>query len=739
MEDMEAVVRVPGLNHVPEEWVEELLRAAQWVVAGVSGPEDSGTLRCGVIQGNPASRWMTALPSVLWDNITKLQPGAQVICASAEKCVDQLDALQPSSNAVGSRPKLQVETYRSACAWIRSQGLSTAEGGGCRQVVFVLDVDSTYSAAFAVTLLTIVTWGRWAAARKMAPKRVVVILVSLGPVDAAVRSVLDEAHGGNLMDFELAELDEDEEQLNFVPLGKPELGDALRHIAARATEGERHCIMLCGNAASFAELTEEEGISLEILAEEYNSQAPDKLACGDRRTVVVDLCRRFHAPLIVQGFTHLHLVTDAGHDYVKAHDFRTGQIVDMNLYMPADELAEQLSWAFRTDCPRDKVTIYLDVTEPRLQPERRRLFNDRQMEGMLAGLSFLDKWLGGTGSNALRPLIKACPTAALDSMMRMANMGLIKVNLAEMSMTECLERPLRRRFHDLLRLFDYDPRLALFVALPSKSTAVNSVKIQFAALQMEGGANMFWVLDPGSACDGALVDACAGYTKGFATTGTVWALLGFWKMAMKRSRGFEGGVESLELIPGRVEIPAARAWAMATRVGDIEGILRRHCPDWVDVLSFVAEPDRMDKADVDELRQHLLRCYSSQIAAAVVPKPPADDQGGSEHLVVTQYQDLASRALFRSVVGLEGLVDFQAITQSDSREKVPFGVYVNLSRPSSHADTQVKDWIWIPHNTWASWTPGCLPPGSTSDHGVRLGQILGRTAPFQVNVDEVGL
>ncbi|KAL3958318.1 hypothetical protein ACCO45_006480 [Purpureocillium lilacinum] len=637
MANTEEAVKVPGLNHVPEEWVEELSRAAQWAAAGVSGPEESGAVRYGVLQGDPASRWLTAVSSVLWEGITTLQPGTSMTYITYEKYATWLGNMnrQPTARTTGgadARLELKFESFQSVHLRLQSQGEGSVEGGGSRQVVFVLEVDSTYSAGFAVALLTIATWSRWATTRASAPKRVVVLLVSVGDLHKTIRNVLDDACQGSVQEFVLPALSEGMDRLNFVQLDWPEVSELFGRVAETASDTERHCIILFEGAADVVDVGNLGCIPSHAFKWWDNAMTADLFVCGGRPIVVLQVPLGFHAPYLVEGFTHLHLVTDTQRAFTKVRDVQTDQIVSLLLEACVDELKEQLSWAFKVDCPRENVTVY-------------------------------------------------------------QNPGLVQANLDEMRVTACLEEPLGRAFHGLLRLFDYDPRLAMFVALPCENMAVQAIKIQFAALQMVGVDQVFPTLRFGNRCDDErqfdIFAGCIGLTRGIAMTGTIWALLGFWKRAIRDSVQFHGVENKLyKLIPGRGVNRAPTQ--SAHEIG---------YPVRTDESNYIAH------REMDELREQLLRCYHSQVAVATVPN---EYGSGAEDQAEAQYQDLATQSPFVMEGGLNGLINFPAITQSGPNEGTPFGVYTGLARTDTYERTFLRDWIWIPQGTWNAWTlPNC--------------------------------
>lgn len=721
MANTEEAVKVPGLNHVPEEWVEELSRAAQWAAAGVSGPEESGAVRYGVLQGDPASRWLTAVSSVLWEGITTLQPGTSMTYITYEKYATWLGNMnrQPTARTTGgadARLELKFESFQSVHLRLQSQGEGSVEGGGSRQVVFVLEVDSTYSAGFAVALLTIATWSRWATTRASAPKRVVVLLVSVGDLHKTIRNVLDDACQGSVQEFVLPALSEGMDRLNFVQLDWPEVSELFGRVAETASDTERHCIILFEGAADVVDVGNLGCIPSHAFKWWDNAMTADLFVCGGRPIVVLQVPLGFHAPYLVEGFTHLHLVTDTQRAFTKVRDVQTDQIVSLLLEACVDELKEQLSWAFKVDCPRENVTVYQNPGESLLDPERRCHFNGWQMEGMLVELSYLETWLGGVGSRAFLPLVHPCLTEAKDSMVRMANAGLVQANLDEMRVTACLEEPLGRAFHGLLRLFDYDPRLAMFVALPCENMAVQAIKIQFAALQMVGVDQVFPTLRFGNRCDDErqfdIFAGCIGLTRGIAMTGTIWALLGFWKRAIRDSVQFHGVENKLyKLIPGRVSIEPLSAKQVLRCATEIWKVLQTQSAHEIGYPVRTDESNYIAHREMDELREQLLRCYHSQVAVATVPN---EYSSGAEDQAEAQYQDLATQSPFVMEGGLNGLINFPAITQSGPNEGTPFGVYTGLARTDTYERTFLRDWIWIPQGTWNAWTPPQLPPGESS-------------------------
>lgn len=735
-------LQIPGLNHVPQEWMEELSRAAQWAAAGFGGPEESGALRCGVIQGNPTSRWLIALSSVLFEGTTRLHPYTSVIYATDQRWRGHVQALNEESlrggTAADEGPEFRIDSYQTVQLWLRGQGSSSAKGD-TRAVLFVLEVDSTYSAAFAAALLAIMAWSRWAASRKSAPRKVAVILVSVGAMHATVQRVLDEALPGDVMAFELARLHDGRERVKQFRLDTSKTCEVLCRIAREASDAERHLVLLFGTPMPYRALLTLDEVGYLKLNKENSSSAESRFASKDARMLIMRLPWGFHAPFPIRGFTHLHLICTADAEIVKSHDFQTGQVVDIYRDAAIADLKEQFSWAFRADCPRENVSVYRQVNEPFLRPERRCLFNDRQMEGMLAEVAYLGTWLGGIGGKAFLPLVQPNFMTAYDSMRRMANLDILKVDFENMGMTESLEKSLRGPFHALLRLFDYDPRLALFVCFPTRSAAVRAIKIQVAALQLVGIVSLFPALEFGrdhGVVKEEIAALCSGYTKSIATTGTTWALLALWKNAMRSHLDLlAGNAGDSQLVPGKVTISWEAASRMLAWEDEIREVLKSHPIEDLDLLPSSDEPDTIENWEVNELREHVLHCYNSQLAAAILPDNGGADDADEEHPVPVRYRDLASRSIFGVEDGVEGLVDFQMLKHKDSNMKVPIGAYMNLIRTDRRSHTDLRDWIWIPRSTWASWAPGRAAASTSTQEPGSLVQILGRTAPVENNAD----
>ncbi|OAQ64832.1 hypothetical protein VFPPC_06045 [Pochonia chlamydosporia 170] len=243
----------------------------------------------------------------------------------------------------------------------------------------------------------------------------------------------------------------------------------------------------------------------------------------------------FRAPVQIGGFDRAFILVSP-HVQQTILDGRTGHLADGSFHIFPEQEMEQASWANRFTCPSSSVTVFRDRTRPwnARDAERRVLVGDGQLAGFLAALSNLDFRSSPAGKYAMDVFI-VDRTTRRDRLRQLNQMGICRVSdKLEFCSDYGLSGTTRSAFYDLLPMFDYDPRLALFVALPCSDLAVINVKIQLAAMIKIGVRKLIQLRMPAD-IDHKQFHAnlvrryCSGYTARHASLGSLWALLAIWK------------------------------------------------------------------------------------------------------------------------------------------------------------------------------------------------------------------
>lgn len=448
----------------------------------------------------------------------------------------------------------------------------------------------------------------------------------------------------------------------------------------------------------------------------------------------------FRAPVQIGGFDRAFILVSP-HVQQTIIDGRTGQLADGSFHIFPEQEMEQASWAYRFTCPSSSVTVFRDRTRPwnARDAERRVLVGDGQLAGFLAALSNSDFRSSPAGKYAMDVFI-VDRTTRRDRLRQLNQMGICRVSdKLEFCSDYGLPGTTRSAFYDLLPMFDYDPRLALFVALPCSDLAVINVKIQLAAMIKIGVRKLIQLRMPAD-IDHKQFHAnlvrryCSGYTARHASLGSLWALLAIWKSVAISARSFPAEQSALGLrgavhaLDKMAEVTVTHSRDAIKLMMEVAQVLRRRQNVHSQPTAFTEER-RWDAASALALEGHLLRCF---VHSAVMATPMPQGKHGEG--VEWRLYDIGSHKPVNRSRWLD-LVDFDSVAAHEQHwhggERGPmFGVSLVTTMIPGESTLSILDWTWIHSRIVGEWL-------QEYGNGQALSNILKSECQFGENLDQL--
>ncbi|KAG8409977.1 hypothetical protein J3458_019049 [Metarhizium acridum] len=438
---------------------------------------------------------------------------------------------------------------------------------------------------------------------------------------------------------------------------------------------------------------------------------------------IICLPHGFRAPVQLKGFNRV-VVFGSPLIEKRITDARTGRIVMAPLRTSKYDEVEEASWAYRSDCPANAVTVYRGTADRPIakNAERRTKINGEHQAGFFAALSN-SQFRSSSIARCAAEMFFVFSGFRDDCLKQLRQMRICRVSPGfEFGGGAEVGDAARSAFYELLPIFDYDPRLALFAALPSSDPKVAVIKIQLAALVKVGLGHIFKFHAKSEDVNTKakrvelrrrLANDLRGYTRRMASHGSLWTLLALWKSAAIESGSF-------------VTDDAALASSGSLQVGEgLVGITFRESRHVIDLMSTVsqvlaahhgvqAQPTNFDEEKheeftfrhYEELHKHLLQCFIHS-AVLAAPAPEDESAGESQRAEEMDFYDMRS---YKTVCGSVwvSLVDFDFVERIQ-KQKCPqhngklFGISLEAHKLPGEPFIRVMDWLWIHPSRVAEW------------------------------------
>ncbi|KAL2670492.1 hypothetical protein Neosp_014280 [[Neocosmospora] mangrovei] len=411
---------------------------------------------------------------------------------------------------------------------------------------------------------------------------------------------------------------------------------------------------------------------------------------------VQDLIR---SPFPLTGFDHVHVVANSTSTKV-VFDAVSGQLTSTLAQMSRQERKEQLAYAHRSQ-GASSVTFYIDrpcIDRPvtRFQEAGTRLrrlqVSNEHLGGFIAALAGVEAW----GIDALE--VAGCfvphmeEYALMTTVKRLIDQGLLRRAQGTGLLALQIHDKEAEVFKAVLPILDYDHRLAYFVAQHTDNMILRQSKLQLASLlTVEASELMNLPADMGEDFD-ALASKCWGYTRPLAKQGTMWMVLGLWKLAAKHLNDFhEGMITNLTHVPvlgTPVHVSLLESAKVANTIKKLTRALAKLHIGLIDVPT-ADETGELDRAGCVELQTHLFTAFLGQL---IVGSPMNGEWGWqvvASGIGVVDFQDW-----------VHWFVKIDQMYKADG-ETVVWGVFNTLSRQGRRIS--VGDWTWIPGSIVAEY------------------------------------
>ncbi|KAF5247233.1 hypothetical protein FANTH_6490 [Fusarium anthophilum] len=426
----------------------------------------------------------------------------------------------------------------------------------------------------------------------------------------------------------------------------------------------------------------------------------------------------YRHPFPLAEFEQIHLCLTTFREQT-IFDPYTEQMARIRFLTSEEERREQVALAFRTSNVPLRVAMYCDqgTIDHFVEfgaSERRLRIHNSHAPGFLLALVCIKDWEIDIGkiiscffSSAqqyfiLRPVRY---NLYMQGVTRYIPKGRSDEDIsgAEKGFFQLLGTALHERtsiVQKLLPVFDFDHRLAVFVARPTHSAKVLKVKLQLAAILVTGIERLFSFAPrgnmPSEEYKSSLVNTCQGWTCLLSHTGSMWLAVGLWKdgtAAVERLDKSAGQPNEIEILGTPVTMNnAAFHDVQRTLTSWTNACALSYIPVLPDSLP---ETGGLSESESDEIREHLAWAYLHQV---VQTKRALN--GEMFHRLLNGTHDIYSITLPPWTFDES---DFDTLLADDiphyndgSHDDRIFGIFHGMSREFAMSNFYLDDWTYIP-------------------------------------------
>ncbi|KAF4415652.1 hypothetical protein FACUT_13212 [Fusarium acutatum] len=406
-------------------------------------------------------------------------------------------------------------------------------------------------------------------------------------------------------------------------------------------------------------------------------------------------------PVQFKGYGGIHILLGSQHTECVSWDNVTEQLVQYHRWTSKEERISQLQWA-RQLSVRD-VHIYHEEEEEdsadatlgsfiHSTNRRHRQVENSHLGGFITGVMSIAPW--GLRIDQVLACFIRYPSRIRSMRERLKIQRVITPTAINLRGTE------RVVFMAVLPHFNYDHRLALFVALDSDDL-VRRVKIQLAAV-MSTDVNKLARLKvseplyPDGEEAGRILNSCLGYCSDIAPSGTLWMVLGLWKaLEVAINKGRENAP-----LWSFVEMNSSLTLRVRTMTEGIARILHTIGIGSAIHKTFEDETRGFSEEQKRLLQSHLLRAYVFQLVAAFPPfrDGETDPNAPLAHRIMANNVEVTLPFI---PIYMTSLVYIDKVLQ-DSGNDFALGISQRLARLPGRP-CGLMDWTAIPKDLVAEW------------------------------------
>lgn len=554
------------------------------------------------------------------------------------------------------------------------------------EVLFIVDIDSDFSADFLHLLVAILPWAR--AKSAIVPGALIRILtMSSDPLHPLVQTLFRLEEACPTSQFEMLPAGDQHETVE-VALEADMITAMVRKAASLSPNSPNST----HTAVSFQAWrpTSLEGWTSETI--NFNTPELNTSACNEGQRRLVWHNEGVYVPERHVRSDYVHILTSKSR-LRRIFDHKTNHIVAVNVKVSESEQRDQLSWANRADTCGSKVIIYKETGAVAPTLPRRMNALGHQLPGFLVGLSQLASW--PIKADEVMAAIASVDEAAFYETKR----WLIEQNLVGFDGPTplpilALPWAAHEKYFSILPLVKYDAQLARFLSESSRSQRVTYVKVQVAALLTLGVDKLVHINTAKTTAKEVSEYSSYGLTGPLSGLGTMWLFLNLVKKAIA-IRGFvKPPGPMLTALGGAVTVNDRGACQFMWVVASLRAVLRNlSTPVWTTDLIVDTETDVLTEEEFKEILWDFLRAFIHQTCSTSGP----EHGGPSRILDVVSQQEIDQHEL------AFWAIRWDQIMLKDGQTKRSAGVYTRLTRVPGHSRVTLQDWTWIPMCLLLQW------------------------------------
>ncbi|KAJ4179277.1 hypothetical protein NW755_012621 [Fusarium falciforme] len=405
-------------------------------------------------------------------------------------------------------------------------------------------------------------------------------------------------------------------------------------------------------------------------------------------------------PTALEGYDEVHVVLGSSYQDVAWHH-GVGQLALFNRVTARDERRDQLWWAHQPNAKATYVYTGGSSIEAFLEAGyyRHRLIEDAHLGGFIASVFDMQSW----GIDVKRVVRRCVRAPALHMTMEMLDrLSVQRIISQDRFILPGLDA---KAFRAILPMVNYDHRLALFVALDSESPdiVVKMVKVQLAALATFGLERVFSpksleqsLLELTLADEqlfSLLFEACRGYGRRLAQTGTMWLSLGLWKHFLSVQSGLDN--PRFKALHDIIGMDIGVAQLAEKRVTEMCRALQAQGIKISPAMQVSDENTDIDKDEVSQLQAHLLRSFLHQLVGGYCPRASSE----LAHKLVATDAQVHQIGYDESITGILPVDQIH----EEGPTRCLFGICYLLRKVPGKAIILACDWTQIPVSAVSEW------------------------------------
>jgi hypothetical protein len=250
----------------------------------------------------------------------------------------------------------------------------------------------------------------------------------------------------------------------------------------------------------------------------------------------------------------------------------------------------------------------------------------------------------------------------------------------------------------LLPIFDFDYRLAVFLARPTQSHKAFKAKLQLASIMTVGIDRLFNFTHRGTMTHeeyrDSLVEACRGWSFSLAHTGSMWLAVGLWKHGTMVVDDHDTNTidTSKVKIPGTVVTMNLDAFRSVQQI--LTSLTKFFISSYIAVLPDSLIEAEMSDSECEEIQEHLGWAYLHQIVETKkLPDGTIAHQlckGPEEDYSITLPPWTFDEADFDNLLE----EDISYYDDGSHYDRI-FGIFHGMSREFGMSNLYLDDWTYV--------------------------------------------